>query len=86
MIRLAVQRDADQRNAQATWRTVPKVVGYNVLWGINPEQLHQTYQVFADKSPVLEIRALTVGQPYYFAIEAFDENGVSPRSAIVRIP
>ena len=39
--------------------------------------VYQTYQVFADAGPALEIRALTVGQEYYFAIEAFDETGVS---------
>jgi hypothetical protein len=33
--------------------------------------------VFADPPGPLEIRALTVGQDYGFAIEAFDENGVS---------
>jgi hypothetical protein len=52
-------------------------VGYNVLWGISPKKLYQTYQVFADRPQPLEIRALTVGQDYWFAIEAFDENGVS---------
>lgn len=34
-------------------------------------------EVFADQGETLEIRALTVGQDYYFVIEAFDENGVS---------
>ena len=46
-------------------------------WGIGPGKLYQTYQVFADRAQPLEIRALTVGQDYWFAIEAFDENGVS---------
>jgi hypothetical protein len=33
----------------------------------------------------LELRALTVGQEYYVAIEAFDENGVSRLSAPVSV-
>ena len=33
-----------------------------------------------------ELRTLTVGQDYYFAIEAFNENGVSEASDIVYIP
>jgi hypothetical protein len=61
-------------------------VGYNVLWGIRPDRLHQTYQRFADQGTTLELRALTVGQDYYFAVEAFDQNGVSARSPVVHLP
>jgi xylan 1,4-beta-xylosidase len=82
--KLAVRRDSDARNAFVTWRPVRGVVGYNILWGIEPGKLYQTYQVFADRKPELEIRALNVGQEYYFAIEAFDEVGVSRPSQVVR--
>jgi len=74
------RRDSDPRNAFLAWEKVPDVVGYNVLWGVQPEKLYQTYQVFADEPSMLEIRALTVGQRYSFAIEAFNENGVSKAS------
>jgi hypothetical protein len=82
---LAVRRDVDPRNAFVTWRAVPGVVGYNILWGIGPRKLYQTYQVFADGDEALEIRAFTAGQEYYFAIEAFDEVGVSRLSDPVRM-
>jgi len=82
---LAVRRDADARNAFITWKSMEGAVGYNVLWGIKPDKLYQTYQVFADQGDTLEIRALTIGQEYYFAIEAFDENGVSPPSNPVHL-
>jgi hypothetical protein len=75
--RLAVARDADARDARISWAPVPGVVGYNVRWGIAPDKLYETYQRFADEGETLDLRALTVGQQYYFAIEAFDENGVS---------
>ena len=67
--------------ASSTWDPVRGAVGYNVLWGIRPNKLYQTYQVFADRATVLELRALTVDQSYWVAIEAFDETGVSPPSA-----
>ncbi len=38
----------------------------------------------AGQGEALEIRAPTVGQEYYFAIEAFDEVGVSTASEPVR--
>jgi hypothetical protein len=74
------RRDTDRRNAFVSWKPVRAAVGYNVRWGIGPGKLYQTYQVFADRPQPLEIRALTVGQDYWFAIEAFDENGVSKLS------
>ena len=81
-----VQRDRDRRNALARWQPVRGAVGYNVRWGIDRTKLYQTYQVFADRPTTLEIRALTVGQGYYYAIEAFDENGVSKLSRVVVTP
>ncbi len=82
--RFAVRRDTDPRNAFLTWQPVAGAVGYNVLWGIAEDKLYQTYQVFADAGSRLELRALSVGQGYSFAIEAFDENGVSARSTVVQ--
>jgi len=36
--RLAVRHDRDRRNVFITWERVPGAVGYNILWGIAPEQ------------------------------------------------
>ena len=80
---LHVRRHADPRNATVAWERVGGAVGYNVLWGIAREKLYQTYQVFADRPDTLEVRALDVGQGYYFAVEAFNGNGVSHRSDAV---
>ena len=82
---LTARRDRDERNATIRWRAVPEVVGYNVRWGIAPDKLYQTYQRFADQGNTLELRALTIGQPYWVAIESFDENGVSALSPPVQI-
>jgi len=82
---LAVTRDTDARNARISWTPVPGVVGYNVRWGIAPDKLYETYQRFADEGSTLELRALTIGQHYYFAIESFSENGVSKLGKVVRI-
>jgi hypothetical protein len=78
--RLTATRDRDERNATITWAPVPNVVGYNVRWGISPTKLYETYQRFADQGTSLELRALTIGQAYWVAIESFDENGVSALS------
>jgi hypothetical protein len=77
------RRDRDERNATFSWQPVPGAVGYNVRWGVAPDKLYQTYQRFADEGTTLELRALTVGQSYWAAIESFDENGVSRLSETV---
>jgi xylan 1,4-beta-xylosidase len=77
------KRQKDDRNADIKWDKVAGAVGYNILWGIAPDKLYQTYQVYADQPNVLEIRALNKGVSYYYAIEAFNENGVSAASGVV---
>jgi len=82
---LTARRDRDERNAVITWQPVRGAVGYNLRWGISPSKLYHTYQRFADQGTMLELRALTVGQAYWVAIESFDENGVSMLSSVVPI-
>lgn len=83
---VVVRRDADPRQAFVSWRPVRGAVGYNVRWGIAPDRLNLAYQVFADRPTTLELRALSRGVAYHVAVEAFDENGVSPPSATVALP
>lgn len=79
------RRDTDDRNAFVSWKAVPGAVAYNIRWGIQKDKLYQTYQIFADQPTTKEIRALTIGQDYYFAVEAFNENGVSKLSEIISV-
>lgn len=74
---LIVKRDRDPRNVFISWKPVKGAIGYNILWGIEPDKLYLTYQRFFDQEIPFEIRALNKDQDYYFAIEAFNENGVS---------
>ena len=72
-----VVREADERNARISWKSVKGAQGYNVLWGVAPDKLYSSWMVYGDNS--LDLRALPVGQKYYFAIESFNENGISQR-------
>ena len=82
---LTARRDRDERNATISWTPVRGAVGYNVRWGVAPSKLYQTYQWFADQGSTLELRALTVGQADWAAIECFDEHGVSALGAPVPV-
>jgi hypothetical protein len=82
---VTARRSADPRNATIGWKAVPGAVGYNIRWGIRPDRLTLTYQRFADQGTQVELRSLTAGQQYFVAVEAFDENGVSPLTPVVRL-
>jgi len=82
---LKAVRGKDPRDLSVSWRPVPGATGYNVRWGVKPDRLNSTYQVFADRGTVLELRALTTGIGYFVAVESFNENGVSPLSKVFTV-
>lgn len=79
-----VQRLTDRRDAMITWEKQPNVQGYNIYWGIAPDKLYNSWMVY-DKDLLL-LKSLGIDQGYYFAIEAFNENGVSARTKPVGQP
>ena len=82
------QRHKDERDATIRWAKVPGAVGYNIRFGIKPDRLTLTHQLWADElgdgaTLTKELRSLNVGVPYYVAVEAFNETGVSKLSRVV---
>lgn len=77
---LLLDRKADRRDIHISWAPVKGAQGYNILWGIAPDKLYSSWMVYGNHE--LLMKSLTVGQDYYFCIEAFNENGVSSRSEI----
>ena len=87
---VAGQRHSDQRDATIRWKPAAGAVGYNIRFGIRPNRLTQTYQLWADElgsggTLEKELRSLNAGVPYWVALEAFNETGVSKLSPPVRI-
>lgn len=86
----AVERSAAGLEATVRFTPVEGALGYNIRWGLTPDRLTQTYQLYADepraRAGALEVRALNAGVDYVFAVEAFSSSGVSPLSAVVAAP
>ena len=87
---LTAVRHKDQRDATIRWGRVPGAVGYNIRFGIRPDRLTLTHQLWADElgngaTLTKELRSLNVGVPYYAAVEAFNESGVSKLSRVVPV-
>ncbi len=79
---LTVRRQTDRRDALVKWDEKENVQGYNVRWGIAPDKLYSSWLLY-DRCE-LEIKGLNIDQPYFFTVEAFNENGISERTAIAK--
>lgn len=78
-----VDRQPDRRDAWITWTPAKNCQGYQIRWGIAPDKLYHAWLVY-DKHELL-LKGLTRDQGYYFAIEAFNENGVAPLSEVRKV-
>jgi len=73
-------RGEDRREASLTWSPVEGVQGYHLYYGIDPDKLYNSVMVYRDTT--YQLNGLNVNPDYYFAIEAFNENGISERTEI----
>jgi beta-xylosidase len=77
-----VKRDSDRRDAVLKWSPVKNVQGYNIYFGIAPDKLYNSILVYADTT--IQLKCLNVDVEYFFSIEAFNENGISQRTSIMK--
>ena len=77
-----ILRQKDTRNATLNWDEVQNAQGYVVYWGIKRDRLNNSALIYAKNE--FELRALNVDQQYFFQVEAFNENGVSAKSRILK--
>ena len=78
-----VRSDSDRCVANLKWTGINDAVGYNIRFGTQKDKLYQNYQVLGADS--LTIRSLNSLQKYYFAIDAFNENGVTKGSKTIEL-
>ena len=57
-------------------------LGYNILWGHEPEKLYHSYMVFKDEQ---RVGALVKGQKYYVRVDASNESGIT-EGKVTEIP
>ena len=58
-------------------------VGYNILWGHDPEKLYHNYMVFSTEK---RVGALVKGQKYYVRVDAFNESGITEGRTVLLKP
>lgn len=62
-------------SAQLSWEAFGDADGYNVRFGSAPDRLYHSWMVYGGTR--LEMNCLNAGGTYYFAVDAFNENGIT---------
>jgi hypothetical protein len=73
----------DGRKVHLTWNKVANATGYNISFGTQKGRRYLDYQVYTDTT--LTINSLNTGASYYFSIESFNENGITPGVNVVEV-
>jgi xylan 1,4-beta-xylosidase len=73
----------DKRSAWIKWSPVGNAYAYNIYFGTQPGKLYNCIMVHSQNEYYFKGMDLTL--PYYFCIEAINENGVSERTAVTKV-
>lgn len=69
----------DDMTAELSWEKSKDAIGYNVRYGISPEQMYSSHMVYGTEQVLLT--ALNKGKSYYVAVDAFGEGGITTGNA-----
>lgn len=77
-----LRTEKDKRSAWLKWNQVNNAYAYNIYIGIDPDKLYNCIMVYNTNEYWL--KTLDKEKPYYFAIEALNENGIGEKSQIIK--
>jgi hypothetical protein len=78
---IVLRTEKDKRSAWLKWKAVDNAYAYNIHVGISPDKLYNCIMVHG--SPEFYFKGMDKELPYYFTIEAINENGISTRIPVV---
>ncbi len=80
---VVLRTEKDKRSAWLKWQTVDNAFAYNIYVGTAPDKLYNCIMVYTANEYYL--KTMDKEKPYYFQIEAINENGVSERTKVIRV-
>ena len=78
-----LRTEKDKRNSWIRWNTVNDAYAYNIYLGTEPDKLYNSIMVY--QANEYWYKGMDKEKPYYFCIEAINENGLSERSKVIRV-
>lgn len=79
---IALRGDSERRNAWLKWQVNDNATGYTIYFGEAPNKLYNNVMLYGVNEYYL--KALEKDKPYYFQIEAFNENGISAKTQVIK--
>jgi xylan 1,4-beta-xylosidase len=79
---IVLRTEKDKRSAYLKWRPVDNAYAYNIYYGTDPQKLYTCIMVHDFNEYWL--KTMDNQKPYYFTIEAINENGISQKSPIIK--
>ncbi len=74
----------DTRSVTLNWSSSENATGYVISYGVDPKQLYLNYMVYGNASNAVTINSLNSKLPYFYTIEAFNENGITVSDLIIK--
>jgi hypothetical protein len=78
-----VRSKADPRNALISWQPSKDAYGYNIYFGVETGKLYNCITV--NGASEYDFRGMNRNEPYYFSIEALNENGRSKPTEVIQV-
>jgi xylan 1,4-beta-xylosidase len=79
---IVLRTKKDQRSAWIRWSPVDNAFAYNIYMGTAPDKLYNCIMVH--NANEYYCKTMDKEIPYYFTIEAINENGISARSPLIK--
>jgi xylan 1,4-beta-xylosidase len=79
---IVLRTEKDKRSAFIKWRPASDAFAYNIYYGTHPDKLYSSIMVHANNE--YWMKAMDSQKPYYYSIEAINENGTSQRTAVIK--
>ena len=80
---IVLRTEKDKRSAWIKWRLAGNAFAYNIYYGTEPDKLYTCIMVYDGNDYWL--KTMDREKPYYFSIEAINENGVSERTKVMKV-
>lgn len=80
---IVLRTEKDKRSAWIKWGPVNNAYAYNIYFGTAPDKLYNC--VMVHDANEYWFKVMDKDKPYYFSIEAINENGVSGRTKVMKV-
>ena len=77
---VVLRTEKDKRSAWLKWAPVANAYAYNIYTGLAPDKLYSCIMVHGANE--YYFKGMDKDRPYYFTIEAINENGISTRTPV----